>query len=117
MPSSKKQPTPDLSEALKLNSNKDVIQKLKGQDSLVNFSYQSKFSNSIFGGSSSQHTLIVKLFPYSDSKNISNSYLQTRSSEIKNILDKEMTTLPNFDDIDFKLISNKKEPHQLTLKI
>ncbi|WMI69882.1 hypothetical protein [Mangrovimonas sp. YM274] len=109
--------TADLGEAIKINSNKEVMSKITGKDSLVNFSYQSKISTSILGGSSSNHTLIVKLFPFEDSEYTSSTYLQTRSSEIKNVLDQEMTTLSNFDAIDFQLISHNKQIQNIILEL
>lgn len=109
--------TADLGEAIKINSNKEVMSKITGKDSLVNFSYQSKISTSILGGSSSNHTLIVKLFPFEDSEYTSSTYLQTRSSEIKNVLDQEMTTLSNFDAIDFQIISHNKQIQNIILEL
>ncbi|OMP31196.1 hypothetical protein [Mangrovimonas sp. DI 80] len=117
LPSKIQPQTADLGEAIKMNTNKEVMSKVTRKDSLVNFSYQSKISTSIFGGSSSSHTLIVKLFPFENSEFTSNTYLQTRSSEIKNVLDQEMTTLSNFDAINFQLISHNKQIQNIILEL
>lgn len=66
----------------------------------------------------SQHTILrVTIFTECEEHQIPECYLKEQSEEIRRVLQQEMRTYENFDQINFELISGNKKIQQLTMDI
>jgi azurin len=111
----KSEKAPILSEAMELNSNQKILSKIDINEN-IEFGYSTVLKR-FLSKKSQTNTLNVKINVKKSNHSIPENYLLDKSEKIQNVLKEEMSTYKNFDQIDFRLISEGKEVQKIIREI
>jgi Fe-S cluster biosynthesis and repair protein YggX len=105
----------DLSEALRLNDNKEIINKI-GINEKIKFSYTTTVKKKLFESIMTNY-LIAEVVLDKNNNKINSQKFKSINEKIKKVLKEEMKTYYNFDKIELKLTSNGELLEKYTLEI